>query len=74
MFFFFFLLPIASFGKIPDLPLANSKNKQKRYFQVFLILELIINHVVIKYACLAAKGKINKDVCFNQDNYISSLF
>lgn len=39
---------MALFSKIPDLPLANSKKKQQRYFQVFLISKLVINYVVIK--------------------------
>lgn len=65
-----FFFSIALFGKVLDLPLANSKKKQKRCLQVSLISKLIINYVAVKYTCFAAKGKISKDVCFNEESSI----
>lgn len=74
---YYFLVDIFSitlFGKILDLLLPNSKKMQKGCLQVSLISKLIINYVVIKYTCFAAKGKIKKDVCFSEDTSLFLVF
>ena len=47
-----FFSSIALFGTIPDLLLANFKDRQKRCLQVSLSSKLIINNVAIKLTLL----------------------